>query len=163
MIKGTEKLQFGVEKYESIFEYNGSYLTAKEIVKATKESWKADYRTKNKIMLDWKRWNELENYAIFPHLTVELEDRYYILENGVVLNKLTKSEIKGDADIRLTFEDGRRAYYKASLVYWAFIDNTFKLGTTSDIDCDECWVLDGYYSNANIANIEKKDRKGKRK
>jgi hypothetical protein len=160
LIEGVDKLQHDINEYGKVFEYNGKYYDTKGLIKETKNIWTQDPRTKKRILESIERWDELSKFQVRPHLCVEIFERYYILENSRVLSKLNLSEVKGDADIRLTTPVGRNAYYRASLVYWAFIDNTFKLGNTGDNTADECWVLDGNYSLPSISTVEKKDKKG---
>ena len=156
MKRGYERLYKPVSDFELVYIYKEEYITAKQVKKVTKLSWKADPRTKDKILTQPERWVEMKQYGIDVVAVAPLASNHLITTDGEVLQRNTLTAIGNKKLGRAVFQEDGVIYdfYRASLVYLKFIDPKF------DVERQECWFLDGDFSNAAIHNLMIKDKSG---
>lgn len=156
MKQGYERLYKPISDFEYVYKYKDSYFTVKQIKKLTKTTWLIDPRTKERILTNPDRWIELLNQNIEPFVVAEVAAEHLITTDGELLRRSTLNIVGSKNQGRAIFQEAGGIYdfYRASIVYKKFIDPTF------DIEKQECWFIDGDYTNAAIYNLMAKDKSG---
>jgi len=157
MNQGYERLYKNISEFTYIYKYKDGYFSAKDIKKLTKDIWIADYRTKDKILANPERWAELLKFGVDAVICEDLAAMHCITPEGEILRRSTLTIVGSKNTGKAIFQENGVIYdsfYRASLVYKKFIDPAF------DIENQECWFLDGDYTNATIYNLMAKDKTG---
>lgn len=148
-------IQKDPEYYLKLYKYKDKYYDERQVVKFIKE-WELGNRTKYTILRSPHRWDELEAAGIEPHFAARLFEKHWILDNGDVLTNTYALTANNPARVRVLENGVLKDYYRASLVYQAFIDENF------NIEKDTVWFLDSNTNNCRLDNIQKTNRKGKK-